>query len=224
MNWLADIQWLFFDLGCTLVSEDRVWQERARQIVRALADMGRSVTEQQVTQAYTAAIADSAPRVIVRTLEEFADDEVTLDYLLGKAKYRNEFEELYPGAQEVLAELAPRYRTGIVANQSAGMEKRLARFGLLPYLSFWLSSSAIGLFKPEPAIFNLALAQTGCQTHQAVMIGDRIDNDVRPAKALGWHTVRLRQGLWAAAEPRCPEEEADVTVNDLAELQELLLF
>ena len=34
----------------------------------------------------------------------------------------------------------------------------------------------------------------GCQAENAVMIGDRLDNDIAPAKKLGMKTVWIRQG------------------------------
>jgi HAD superfamily hydrolase (TIGR01549 family) len=55
----------------------------------------------------------------------------------------------------------------------------------MPFISICLSSTEVGLEKPDPAIFQLALSQSGCEPPQAVMIGDRLDNDIRPARLLG---------------------------------------
>ena len=46
------------------------------------------------------------------------------------------------------------------------------------------------------------------------MIGDRLDNDVIPAKRLGMRTIWFRQGRYAALEPRVPDELPDETVCD----------
>jgi FMN phosphatase YigB (HAD superfamily) len=61
----------------------------------------------------------------------------------------------------------------------------------MPFISICLSSMEVGLEKPDPAIFQLALSQSGCEPEQAVMIGDRLDNDIRPARLLGWKTIRI---------------------------------
>jgi FMN phosphatase YigB (HAD superfamily) len=50
----------------------------------------------------------------------------------------------------------------------------------------------------------------------------RQDNDVYPAKQLGMRTVRIRQGWASCQEPRSPEYEADVTVDTIDALSEVL--
>ncbi len=44
------------------------------------------------------------------------------------------------------------------------------------------------------------------------MIGDRLDNDIRPARLLGWKTIRVAQGFARFQSPRDPWEEPDRTV------------
>ena len=50
------------------------------------------------------------------------------------------------------------------------------------------------------------------------MIGDRVDNDIVPAKKLGMKTVWIKQGFGALQEPLSQSEKADYTVNNLSEL------
>ena len=71
---------------------------------------------------------------------------------------------------------------------------------------------AEGLKKPEPAIFRLALSRAGCRPDQALMVGDRVDNDIRPARQIGMATARVRQGLAAIQEPADESQQPDVTV------------
>ena len=86
-----------------------------------------------------------------------------------------------------------------------------------------VSSGDVGISKPDPAIFHMALEQAGCTPPEdAVMIGDRLDNDVRPAKALGFGTVRILQGPGRFQQPRDDAEIPDATVADLDELAEAL--
>ena len=53
------------------------------------------------------------------------------------------------------------------------------------------------------------------------MIGDRLYNDIRPARLLGWKTIRILQGFARFQEPRDGLDEADATIADLAELLSL---
>ena len=51
------------------------------------------------------------------------------------------------------------------------------------------------------------------------MVGDRIDNDIVPAKALGMAAILLRVGRHRRQKPRTPVEEPDVVVSDVLELE-----
>jgi HAD superfamily hydrolase (TIGR01509 family) len=135
--------------------------------------------------------------------------------ILAEARYDKELESPYKGAEETVRKLSSRYRIGVIANQPAGTKKRLTKWGLMPLISICLSSAEVGLEKPDPAIFQLALSQSGREPPQAVMIGDRLDNDIRPARLLGWKTIRIAQGLARFQLPRDGLDEADLTLANL---------
>jgi FMN phosphatase YigB (HAD superfamily) len=82
----------------------------------------------------------------------------------------------------------------------------------MPFISVSIASAEVGLEKPDPAIFDLALRQARCAASQAVMIGDRLDNDIRPARMLGLKTVRVLQGPGRFQVPRDSLDEPDLTV------------
>jgi putative hydrolase of the HAD superfamily len=118
----------------------------------------------------------------------------------------------YEGVEQTLRALSSCYRVGVIANQPLGTVERLTRWGLIPFISLCLSSAEEGFEKPDRAIFELALSRTGCTPSHAVMIGDRLDNDIRPAKLLGWRTIRVTQGFARFQSPRDGWDEADRTV------------
>ena len=51
------------------------------------------------------------------------------------------------------------------------------------------------------------------------MVGDRLDKDIAPAKALGMVTIRFRTGRHRRQKPRCPAEMPDAEVTDVSELE-----
>lgn len=65
-----------------------------------------------------------------------------------------------------------------------------------------------GFSKPDPHMFRILtarLAARGIRPEETLMIGDRLDNDVEPARAFGWQTWQIRAGApapgagdWAA--------------------------
>ena len=135
-----------------------------------------------------------------------------------EAPYPKELEAPYEGAEEVLRTLSTSYKIGVIANQSVSSTERLTTWGLMPFISACLCSFELGLEKPDPAIFKLALDRAGSAASQAVFISDRIDNDIRPARLLGWKTIRIAQGFARFQSPRDGLDEADLTLANLEEL------
>jgi HAD superfamily hydrolase (TIGR01662 family) len=104
-------------------------------------------------------------------------------------------DDLYPDAEPCLrALLEAGYRVGIAANQPSTTEAVVRALGLP--LDFVASSETWGLAKPDPAFFERIVGQLGLPAERIAYVGDRIDNDVRPAARAGMLAVFLRRGPW----------------------------
>jgi len=208
-----NIKWLFFDMGSTLVDETdayREWFQRASDAV------GGQISPEELWKRYREGMAQYSV-TIAGHLKPFGFQADSTSYL-----YPSELDKAYPEAKPLLEALSKRYKIGIIANQSLGSSERLKRYGLLPYISLVVGSAEAGVSKPDPRIFRLALEKANCKPGEAVMIGDRPDNDIYPAKALGLKTIRIRQGTSYEQMPKGEEYEADVTLHSLAEIYEVL--
>ena len=201
-----NVKWIFFDMGSTLIDETESYKGWFRNASDAV---GGAISAEEIKRGYLEGLARYAP-TIAGQLKPYGYAENTTVHL-----YPNTLIRAYPQAKPLLAQLSKTYKLGVVANQAAGADERLARFGLLEYFDFIIASADVGLSKPDPRIFRLALDKAGCQPHEAVMIGDRPDNDIYPAKQLGIRTIRIRQGSAVVQKPCTPEYEADATVDTL---------
>ena len=85
-----------------------------------------------------------------------------------------------------------------------------------------IASAEEGIAKPDKRIFNIALAKSGCKPENTIMIGDRIDNDIVPAKLSGMHTIWVKQGFGRYWKITKDLERADYTVNNLSEICSIL--
>jgi FMN phosphatase YigB (HAD superfamily) len=74
----------------------------------------------------------------------------------------------------------------------------------------------------DTRIFEIALERAQCKTEEAIMIGDRVDNDIIPAKALGMHTIWIKQGFGRYWNVMSESEKADQVVCSLTKLCEVL--
>jgi FMN phosphatase YigB (HAD superfamily) len=164
-------RWLFFDVGNTLFNEEAATEARLRQLVGFLECHGRRYSIEDVRRALQEASAEFAPRLITAAIAKLTDDPDLRQSIEAQSRYPKELESPYDEAVQTLQTLSRRYRIGVIANQPIGTAERLKHWGLLPFVSTCLSSAELGLEKPDPAIFRLALTRAECAPAEAVMIG-----------------------------------------------------
>jgi FMN phosphatase YigB (HAD superfamily) len=58
------------------------------------------------------------------------------------------------------------------------------------------TSDGWGVEKPSAAFFDRIVIEAGCPAGQVLYVGDRLDNDIRPAQAAGMATALVRRGPW----------------------------
>lgn len=206
---MKNIKYIFFDIGDTLVNEDEVWKHRC--IEQAEMD------EAKVLSLSPKRIYDE----IIKASIEYKSPYKTVAKKFGFSKiapFRHEFEKLYKNADSVLNMLSRRYKLGVIANQEDGLEKRLISWGIHKYFSSVISSYDYQIMKPDIKLFQKALDQSGCSASEAVMVGDRLDNDIYPAKAIGMKTIWIKQGFGGMQNPKTKEYIPDIEVMNLNEL------
>lgn len=200
--------YIFFDIGSTLVDEEEAYRHRIMDMIR-----GTSVTLDEFIE-----------KRIAFAEEGYNGDEKTIELFgLTKTPWHSEDEIPYNDCEETLRILCEKgYKLGVIANQLPGAKERLEAWGIGKYFEVTASSAEIGVSKPDPRIFKTALEMAGCKPENAVMIGDRLDNDIRPAKELGMRTVRIRKGRAVYMKPSCDEEIPDYEIDTLSELLTIL--
>ena len=105
----------------------------------------------------------------------------------------------------------------MIANQPGDVRAAMSRDGLSGFFEVWGISDELGVGKPDPTLFELA-AKAADVDAAAVMVGDRLDYDVRPAKRVGMRAMLMLRGE-APDEPTAEQlEEADDAVRSLDEL------
>lgn len=198
------LRWLFFDIGSTLVDETLCDQVRIADTLQG------SAISAEAFSAQLHAFATQNLDAYKACLRHFS---------LKKAPWRSDLEQLYPTVPALLQQLSGRFSLGIIANQNAGLEDRLRAFGILPYFKVVISSHEAGIAKPDPAIFEKALAAAHCMPEEACMIGDRLDNDILPAQKIGMHTIWVRQGLGGLGNPVLLPHYPDAIIDDIGALR-----
>jgi len=203
------IRAVFLDVGETLVDETRMWGAWAEALeVPALTlfgVLGAAIAggehHRSVFDHFTAGRLARA-RERMRTVEPLLPGD------------------LYPDALPCLSALHDRgLRVGITGNQPSAMEAALIA-ARVP-ADVIASSERWGVEKPSPEFFRRLVAESGVPAAEVLHVGDRLDNDVIPARQAGLRAALIRRGPWGVL--HAAQAPASVSVlESLFEVPELV--
>jgi beta-phosphoglucomutase len=96
---------------------------------------------------------------------------------------------------------------GVVSNFAARLEDGLRRLGLRDFFDFVVTSSLVGMAKPDPGIFDLAVAKTDRPRQRLLYVGDHLGDDVEGARSAGLDAVLIDRRD-QRPEAHCPRIES----------------
>jgi HAD superfamily hydrolase (TIGR01493 family) len=214
------IELVLLDVGGPVYDDERY----ARALRRAAGELaGAPLDPAEFQAAYDATRAAQCGGLRAAIAARFLPpvDRATLS-ALAERYWEYDADALHPDVRPALETLAGRYRLAIVANQREQALNALRRDGLDGFFDVIALSAAVGAEKPDPAIFRYALDRAGVPPARAAHVGNRLDTDIRPARALGMRTVWVLRGE-APPEPTPAQlAEADAAIHSLAELPAVL--
>jgi FMN phosphatase YigB (HAD superfamily) len=203
---------VFFDVGETLADETRMWEEWADWIgVSRLTLLGvlGGVIERREHYLRTFEILrpgfDVAASMEARRVAGIPE--------------RFDPGDLYPDAVNCLLALrAAGYVVGVCGNQLFHDREEIVHELNLP-VDLVSSSATLGAEKPAVEFFLRLADAAGVAPGEAAYVGDRVDNDVLPAKRAGMTAVFVHRGPWGFLQGDWPEaEQADIRIEGLDEL------
>ncbi|WP_335983664.1 HAD family hydrolase [Streptomyces sp. CA2R106] len=136
----------------------------------------------------------------------------------GKPEWFGE-DDLYPDVRPTLAALRQAgLWVGIAGNQTTRAGGLLRGLDLPADLI--ATSDDWGASKPDVAFFEHVISAAPAQPHEILYVGDRLDNDIRPAATAGLLTALIRRGPWGTIQQNEPDADAITTmrIDSLAEL------
>ncbi|ADG74535.1 hydrolase, HAD-superfamily, subfamily IIIA [Cellulomonas flavigena DSM 20109] len=201
----ADVTAVVLDVGETLVDESRLWLRAAQEVgvtpLTLMAVLGALTERGEPHHHVWEAVGVEPPTTPSEILPE----------------------DLYPDALPALGALrAAGYVVAVAGNQPARAEQQLREAGV--EVDMIATSARWGVAKPSPAFFARVVTDLGLTPADVLYVGDRLDNDVLPARALGMRTAFVRRGPWGHVQARRPDAAlADVRVGSLRELAARML-
>ncbi len=191
------IAWVLLDIGSTLVNDDPAMlmfygkmlerirkQEPAFTFERLMREREQIILDRTSTRPWAA--------LAIRYLGEHGWRALLADFLVESDNRYTHYNTPLPGVTEMLAKLSERYHLAIAANQGLGCRAGLEELDWLKYFDFIWISDEVKMRKPSREFFEGLLQKAGCAPADAVMIGDRIDADIRPAREMGMKAIHVQ--------------------------------
>jgi putative hydrolase of the HAD superfamily len=197
---------VFFDAGGTLVHIDYrrvaaiVSGALGRPVDAALLEAAEGRGRVAVEEAMDAGMAatDSARwqlhfKVVLGAVGVTDAEFRTVGPLVAAEHKRNNlWSAVAPGTAEALDSLRQAgWLVACISNADGTVESLLARVGLRRHLAFVVDSGAVGIEKPDPGIFRLALARAGVTAAESYYVGDIYPVDIVGARGVGMVPVLL---------------------------------
>jgi REG-2-like HAD superfamily hydrolase len=224
---MTDIKAVLFDAGNTLLWLDHPY------IVQALREHGVETTMEGLMEAEygakllldemaRAGTADQQTRAKMFFAEIFRGvgvDDAAFPSLAKQMFARHAEKNLWGNVRErtaeTLEELRRRgYRLGVISNADGRIDPLLESVGLREHFEIVIDSGLVGIDKPDPRIFHLALERMGVAPAQAVYVGDIYEIDVQGARAAGMRAI-LIDPLWKWDDRDCERIRG---IHDLLEV------
>jgi HAD superfamily hydrolase (TIGR01509 family) len=219
---------VLFDFGGTLDGDGVHWRERFHAIY---ARTGHPIEAQRFTGAFATAERTLARQHDLReaSFREMIELQVRLQMEALQIDNPGLARRVVQTALEEAADCLARSRRalqrlhsdglqlGIVSNFPGNLRRVCREAGLDSFLGPIVDSTRVGVSKPDPAIFQIALATLGVEPGACAFVGDSIERDLLPARRLAMTTVWLAPPGPVPAHP----VEADLVLQGIEQLAEL---
>ena len=221
--WTMAIDWVFLDVGGVLFSDESYFTGLYEAIARVVPDATRDTYDERLRalrsaqeEPFTGALLDAfvADATAQAGVREAAD--------ASWAERGHRVGELYPEVLQTLETLAARYKLACITNHFSWVRDRADEAGFGALIGAWAISAEAGVEKPDPALFRKLLGDAGTSPDRVAMVGDRLDRDIVPAKALGMRTIWVLRNE-APDEPTAEQLAVpDAVVRTLDEIPAIL--
>jgi len=213
---------IFLDAGGVILDETEFENNSAEIITGIISQYNKDYVMDNYWKDVEEAVYRFVPKVYDYVLyKNICDIE---NFRAAKSEYKTKIKsqntlKLMDGITEFLIESSKNYKIGVLGQYGSEFRNFLESKNILRYFTYSEIQDDYIITKPDTRYFEAILKKCNCKAEESVMVGDRIDKDVIPAKIIGMKTIRIRTGLHKNQEPRTPDEMADITVNKLCEIR-----
>ena len=190
------IKYVFMDMGNVILNEDPlitfIFRNTYNHLKKYYLDSSFNDFLKELTELIEKNHSDPYFHLIKKYLPEEEYNKKNRIYDYNTLEIYEELNPLMPKVKELILELENDIKLGIIANQPKEGFELLEKYGLQDCFKDIFISEFVGYKKPDKKLFEYAVENAQVKAEECLMIGDRIDNDVIPAKSIGMKTLHLR--------------------------------
>lgn len=220
---------ILLDFGGTLDSDGEHWLDRFYDLYK---EVDLDVPQHEIKRVFyrADALCCADPCVSHLGLRPLMQHHVRLQFeglgLEGQAReerlvdgFCSRTESFLVRNASLLGRLRRNYRLGVVSNFYGNVAVLCQEAGLAPWLDVIVDSTRVGMSKPDPEIFRMALDELGLEPGHTIFVGDSYERDMMPARRMGMKTIWMK-----GPNPRIPHdaEPVDCCISNLTHLELLL--
>jgi len=209
---------VLLDAGGVILDESEDEKSRVRVAVEVLSGVVPGYSAEMLYRDLDEAIEGYCPRVLAYAIWKYAGpDRVLYERLYEDfhSRWRPNRPPLriMPGFREEAEKIARDFRIGIAGQYGGELLDLLKEETLLDLFTYRFTQDDFDITKPDPHYLERITRACGVAPGECVMVGDRIDNDIIPARQLGMKAILVRVGLHRNQQPRIPFEIPDAEIE-----------
>jgi len=214
---------VFLDAGGVILDESGHEAALAGVAVEALAGIVDGYSEEAYWRDVEEAAGLYAPRIYQYVFWKYLKpdlDAFDAVYEAFMARWRRSRPplNLMAGLAAEVEDLARDFDLGILGQYGSEVLATLREHSLLDLFRYTRTQDDFSLTKPDPRYYEQVCRACGVDPRECIMVGDRLDKDVVPARQVGMKTIRIRVGILKGQESRIPFEVPDVELPGVAGL------
>ena len=212
---------IFLDAGGVILDETG-FENNSAEIITEIISQYKYYSMENYWKDIDEAVYRFVPKVydyiLYKNINDIGKFEAAIAEYKDRIKSQTKF-ELMAGIKNFLVEFSENYRIGILGQYGVDFRNFLEEKNVLKYFTYKEIQDDYQITKPDTRYYVEILSKCKCIAEESIMVGDRIDKDVIPAKMVGMKAIRVKTGIHKNQEPRVPEEIAELTVNKLEEIK-----
>jgi FMN phosphatase YigB (HAD superfamily) len=219
---------VLLDAGGVILDESEDEQSRVRVAVEVLGGAVPGYSAQMLYGDLDEAIHRYCPRILAYAIWKHTAPDRTL-YEKLYADFRSKWRphrpplRIMPGFREEAGAMVRKFNLGIAGQYGSDLLDLLERESLIDLFTYRFTQDDFDITKPDPRYLEQITRVCGVDPGECVMVGDRMDNDIIPARQLGMKAILVRVGLHRKQQPRTPSEIPDAEIEGIQGLAEAVL-